>query len=84
MKKIELGTELQQDAIRDLKAYFLQERDEELSDFQAASILDFFLSNIGPYIFNQALADAHALMSDRIEDLFGLEKHPRPTNIHKL
>ena len=36
----------------------------------------FFLEEIGPYVYNLALADAHALMSERIEELFGLEKVP--------
>lgn len=80
MKKVELGAELRQDALRVLKEYFQQERDEELSDFQVTAILDFVLADIGPYIYNQALADAHTLMSDRIEDLFGLEKHPEPSS----
>ena len=76
MKPIELDEERKQDAIRNLKEFFQRDRDETLSDFQATIILDFILAGIGPYIYNQALADAHALMSDRIEDLYGLEKHP--------
>ncbi len=76
MRKIDLGAELKQDAIRSIKEYFEQNRDEELSDYQATGILDFVLANVGPYIYNQALADVHALMSDRIEDIFGLEKCP--------
>jgi len=75
VKKIELGNERKQDAICRLKAFFQQDRDETLSDFQATIILEFILDSIGPYIYNQALADAHALMSDRIEELYGLEKH---------
>ena len=75
MKKIDLGNERKQDAICRLKTFFQQDRDETLSDFQATIILEFILDGIGPYIYNQALADAHALMSDRIEELYGLEKH---------
>lgn len=76
MKDFELDNERKLDAIRDLKDFFQREREEELSEFQATALLDFILGNIGPYIYNQALADSHALMSDRIEDLYGLEKHP--------
>jgi uncharacterized protein (DUF2164 family) len=77
--KIELDKEAREDALRGLKEFFQAERDETLSDFQATFILDFVLTGIGPYIYNQALMDAHALMSDRIEDLYGLEKYPAPT-----
>jgi len=77
MKPIELGKEIKQDLLDSIKEYFARERDEELSDFQAAAVLDFILATVGPHIYNQAVADAHALMSDRLEDLYGLEKRPR-------
>ena len=32
------------------------------------------ISNIGPYIYNQAIGDAYKLISERTEDLYGLEK----------
>ena len=76
MKKITLLPEAEQDALRSLKEYYQSEREEELSDFQARGILEFFLSDLGCYVYNQALADAHALMADRIEDLYGLTKYP--------
>ena len=77
MKAIELGNDLKQDAIGAIKRFFQQERDEELSDFQAATILEFILAEVGPHIYNQALADAHTLMSKEIEELYGLQKYPR-------
>ncbi|MBP2667168.1 MAG: hypothetical protein H6Q76_2148 [Firmicutes bacterium] len=77
MKAIELGNELKQDAIGSIKRFFQQERDEELSDFQAATILEFILAELAPPIYNQALADAHTLMSKQIEELYGLQKYPR-------
>ncbi|MDR7867308.1 MAG: DUF2164 domain-containing protein [Sporomusaceae bacterium] len=77
MKPIELSKETKQDLISSIKEYFARERDEEISDFQAAAVLAFILETVGPHIYNQAVADAHALMSDRLEDLYGLEKRPR-------
>ena len=77
MKAIELGNELKQDAIGSIKRFFQKERDEELSDFQAATILEFILDELAPPIYNQALADAHTLMSKEIEELYGLQKYPR-------
>lgn len=77
MKPIELSKEVKQDLINSVKEYFARERDEELSDFKAAALLAFVLETIGPHIYNQAIADAHALMTDRLDDLYGLEKRPR-------
>ena len=76
MKKMALSKENEQDALRRIREYYQREREETLSDFQAKFLLDFFLEEIGPYVYNLALADAHALMSERIEELFGLEKVP--------
>lgn len=78
MKPIELSKEHQQDSLRDIKEFFLKERDEPLSDFQAQNFLDFILSRIGPSIYNQAIADAHTVMLNHVEDLFGLEKRIMP------
>ena len=80
MKPIALSTEHQQEALRDIKEYFFEERDEQLSDFQAQNLLDFILNRIGPSIYNQAIADAHAVMSNSVEDLFGLEKRIMPAD----
>ena len=76
MKKMALSKENEQDALRRIREYYQREREETLSDFQAKFLLDFFLEEIGPYVYNLALADAQALMSERIEELFGLEKVP--------
>lgn len=77
MKQIELSKEVKQEQITSIKQFFLNERGEEISDFQASVVLDFVLHEIGPHVYNQAIADARAFMSDKIEDLYGLEKRPR-------
>lgn len=74
MKKIQLTKEQTKISIEDIKSYFITEKDEELTDLAAALLLDFVLTNIGPHIYNQALNDAHSLMSEKIEDIYGLEK----------
>lgn len=77
MKNIELSKEVKQEQITGIKNFFLNERGEEISDFQASVVLEFVLREIGPHVYNQAIADAYALMSGRIEDLYQLEKRPR-------
>lgn len=74
---IEINKEVKQELLNSIKFFFLRERNEEISDFQASFLLDFILDNIAPYIYNQAITDAHTLMSGKIEDLYGLEKRPR-------
>jgi uncharacterized protein (DUF2164 family) len=78
LKPVELSKENQQDALREIKEYFREDRDEEISDFQAQNFLDFLLNRIGPSIYNQAITDAHAILIDKIDDLYGLEKRILP------
>lgn len=74
--KITLSNENRGDAIKSIQKFFLTERDEEISEFQASMLLDFILKDIGIYIYNQALSDSHQLMLQKIEDIFSLEKQP--------
>lgn len=74
MKPIELDKEVRQDLLDEIKRYFVNELDQDISDFKASIFLDFVLKSIGPKIYNQAISDAYTLMSERIEDLYGLEQ----------
>ncbi|MEW6522381.1 MAG: DUF2164 family protein [Bacillota bacterium] len=60
-----------------MRGFFLREMDEELSEFRCSLLLDFVLDNVGPYIYNQAIADAHQMMASMTEDLYALEKRAR-------
>lgn len=42
---------------------------EEIGDLKAAMFLDFCLREIGPSIYNQAVADAQAYMQNQVIDL---------------
>ncbi len=75
--EIELKKEVRELLIGNLKRYFSNERDEELSNLGAELLLDFIVNDIGPYIYNQAIEDSYAYMNERIEDLLGLEKRFR-------
>ena len=75
--EIELKKEIRELLVGNLKRYFWNERDEELSNLGAELLLDFIVNDIGPYIYNQAIEDSYAYMNERIEDLLGLEKRFR-------
>lgn len=72
--KIELSKELKRHLIATIKGYFAAERDEDLGDLSAELLLDFFVRNAGPAIYNQAIADAKTFMTEKVEDLYALEK----------
>jgi uncharacterized protein (DUF2164 family) len=43
--------------------------DEEIGDLKAGLLLDFILSELGPSVYNQGLADARAFFEERSNDL---------------
>ena len=71
---IALTPETKKLLLSNLQNYYSAEREEELSEFQAGLLLEFILSDIGVYIYNQAIADAQTLMQQKTEELFTLEK----------
>lgn len=66
---ITLPEETTREVIASIKGYFLDERDEEIGDLQAAFILEFVLKEIGPSIYNQAIRDAQASLQRAVGDL---------------
>ena len=71
---ITLNRENERSLLTEIKQFFLKERDEELSDFQAKLYLEFILQRAGVYIYNQAIADAQQFFGEKVEELFVLEK----------
>lgn len=71
MKKMELEKQVRGEAVASMKRYFDENMPEPLGDLPAGLLLDFFLEEIGPAIYNQAIADAQARMSLRVADLNG-------------
>jgi uncharacterized protein (DUF2164 family) len=68
---IELNPETTERAVTSIKRYFSEQREEELGDLQAKLLLDFVVKEIGPSIYNAAIADAQTFVRDRIADLDG-------------
>lgn len=56
-------------AVASLRAYSGEHFDDELSELQATLLLDHVLADLGPAIYNQALADARLFIEERAADL---------------
>lgn len=70
MPPIELPAQARADAIASLKRYF-DEHLEPLGDLPAGLLLNYILEEIGPAIYNRAIADAQARLTQRVADLDG-------------
>jgi uncharacterized protein (DUF2164 family) len=71
MITFELAKQTRADAISSLKRYFEENMSEPMGDLPAGLLLNFIVEEIGPAIYNQAIADAQARMQQRVADLSG-------------
>jgi len=63
-----------------IQRYFEAELDQELEQFDAEFLLDFFSREVGPYYYNRGLNDARALIQDKIETIIeGFYEIEKPT-----
>jgi uncharacterized protein (DUF2164 family) len=73
--KIKLSKEKRHDMISLIKAYFHQERGENIGDLASSLFLDFFIEKLAPEFYNQGVYDSYKYMTDRIEDLLDIQKY---------
>lgn len=70
MVPLEFDKQQRATAISSLKRYF-DENLDPIGDLPAGLLLNFFLEEIGPVIYNQAIADSQARLTQRVSDLSG-------------
>ncbi|MCW1409937.1 DUF2164 domain-containing protein [Rhizobium sp. 1AS11] len=68
MKKIEFSKEEKAEIVSRIRAYFDRELDP-IGALSAEFLLDFFIEEIGPYVYNRGLKDAQAALLKRMEDM---------------
>ncbi len=71
MITIELPKQRRADAVASIQHYFEENMAEPIGDLRAGLLLDYFLEEIGPVIYNKAIADAQARLQQRVSDLDG-------------
>jgi uncharacterized protein (DUF2164 family) len=68
---IELSKQVRDEAIASIQQYFERNLPEPIGELGATLLLNYFVEEIGPAIYNQAIADAQARMQQRVLDLEG-------------
>jgi uncharacterized protein (DUF2164 family) len=66
---VELSKDDRQQAIASIERYFLTHMDEKIGNLAAGALLGFFLEEVGPSIYNRAVADAQERLLLRVQDL---------------
>ena len=66
---IALNKEARATAVTSIERYFKDELDEKIGNIRATALLNFFLEEIGPSIYNQAVADVQERLIGRVTEV---------------
>lgn len=66
---IKLEPGVKQRAVQSLRQYFEEHLEQELGNLDAEFLLDFVVGQVGPPIYNAAVADVQVYLRDRLADL---------------
>lgn len=66
---IELAKETRQQAIASIERYFQEHMEERIGNIAAAGLLGFFLEEIGPAVYNAAVAQVQERLQARIAEI---------------
>jgi uncharacterized protein (DUF2164 family) len=70
-KQMGLSKEIRAQAIASIQRYFEENMPEPIGNLPAGLLLDFFMEEVGPVIYNRAIADAQTRLQQRVMDLNG-------------
>ena len=84
MEKLEFTAEEKNQIVRKVKMYFEEELDQQIGNFDAEFLLDFFAEEVGAYFYNRGLYEAQALFSQKVDELAdSIYELERPTEFKK-
>jgi uncharacterized protein (DUF2164 family) len=66
---IELEKEVRAEAVKSIERYFEEEFDERIGNIRAAALLAFFVEEVGPSIYNKAVAEVQEKLMARVTEV---------------
>lgn len=69
MAKIEFDESQTSEIVAKIKDYFRRELDQEIAQFDAEFLLDFFSQEVGAYYYNRGLEDARTILEEKLESI---------------
>ena len=66
---IEIPKDARDQAIASIQRYFEENMDERIGNIAAGGLLGFFLEEIGPVVYNQAVAEVQERLQMRVSEL---------------
>ena len=84
MEKLKFSVEEKSQIVQRVKIYLREELDQEIGNFDAEFLIDFFADEIGAYFYNRGLYDSQTLFSQKVEELAdSIYELERPTDFKK-
>lgn len=78
MKTMKLPKEQRDQVISKIQQFFEDERGEEIGELAADNVLDFFMTQVAPLVYNQALSDCRHTVNQKVmsleDDIYALEQ----------
>lgn len=71
---IELAKDVRQEAIASIERYFRENMEEPIGNVAAGALLNYFVEEIGPVIYNKAVLDVQERLQMRLAEI-DLEVH---------
>jgi uncharacterized protein (DUF2164 family) len=69
---IALDADVKKQALASIKQYVSRNFDQDIGDLQAGLFLEYFLKELAPSVYNQAIQDAQRYFQERVSDLEGV------------
>lgn len=66
---IEIPREARKEAVASIERYFRENMEELIGNIAAGALLGYFLEEIGPLVYNQAVADVRERLQMRVSEL---------------
>lgn len=66
---IVMDEQTEQYLLGSIRRFFAEELDDDIGDLKARTVLDYFVREIGPSVYNQAILDAQATMTIAVTDI---------------
>jgi uncharacterized protein (DUF2164 family) len=66
---IEISKEARAEAVASIEQYFRENMEEKIGNVSAGALLGFFLEELGPIVYNKAVADVQERLQSRISEV---------------
>lgn len=65
----EFEKDIERQMLASIKRFFSEELEEDIGDIKAKRVMDYFIKEIAPGVYNQAVSDVQKYLTDRTAEL---------------